>query len=168
MKANILRAWKQTWLAEDLHAPSAHHVSCETRLHTSEWAHAKLLWGHPGGSAFAGYQPFSPNGPAPQLTSLMHQHSAPVPRGEEDAVDEEVQINNRAAGGAGKRLSVEDLQVDTFIFTSAARCTGLRPGVDSTVFVHQICPSLLLIFLVLLVRCCFPREEDVAAVLLGL
>lgn len=68
---------------------------------------------HPGGSAFAGYQAFSPTRPA-ALTSLVQQHSAPVPvpHNEEDAGDDdEVEVNNRVAGGAGKRLSVEDLQV---------------------------------------------------------
>lgn len=66
---------------------------------------------HLGGSAFAGYQAFSTPRPAP-LGSLVQQHSAPVPCNEEDAGDdEEVQVNNRVAGGAGKRLSVEDLQV---------------------------------------------------------
>ena len=74
---------------------------------------------HPGGSAFAGYQAFSPTRPAP-LSGLVQQHSAPVPRNEDDAGDEEVQVNNRVAGGAGKRLSVEDLQVCISLATSPA------------------------------------------------
>ena len=122
-------------------------------------AYLKWLCIHSGGSAFAGYQPFSPTVPAPQLTSLVQQHSAPVPRGEEDAADEEVQINNRVAGGAGKRLSVEDLQVCYVNSTNAAHCTGSKPAIDSALFVLQSSPSLLLIFLVSLVRCCLLREE---------
>ena len=49
--------------------------------------------------------------PTAQLSHLVQQHSAPVPHDEEEGGDEEVQVNNRVAGGAGKRLSVEDLQV---------------------------------------------------------
>ena len=64
-----------------------------------------------GGSAFAGYQAFSPTVAPAQLSGLMQQHSVPMPCEEEEAGEEEVQINNRVAGGAGKRLSVEDLQV---------------------------------------------------------
>ena len=64
----------------------------------------------------------------PQLTSLVQRHSAPVPNEEEDAADEEVQINNRVAGGAGKRLSVEDLQVCCLTSTNAAHCTGPKPA----------------------------------------
>ena len=77
-----------------------------------------------GGSAFAGYQPFSPTAPAPLLASLVQQHSSPAPRQEDDAADEEVQVNNRVAGGAGKRLSVEDLQVFSLASSSAAHCKG--------------------------------------------
>jgi len=43
--------------------------------------------------------------------------SHPQPKGEEEEGspigDEDMQVNNRVAGGAGKRLSVEDLQVQT-------------------------------------------------------
>ena len=107
----------------------------------------QLVRVHPGGSAFAGYQAFSPTGPAHQLTSLVHQHSAPVPRGEEDAVDEDVQVNNRVAGGAGKRLSLEDLQVCSLSSTNAAHATGSKPCIVSKAFVlqnfHHFCFSFL-------------------------
>ena len=49
--------------------------------------------------------------PTAPLSDLVQQHSPPVPCDEEEGADEEVQVNNRVAGGAGKRLSVEDLQV---------------------------------------------------------
>lgn len=43
--------------------------------------------------------------------------SHPQPKGDEEegspVGDEDMQVNNRVAGGAGKRLSVEDLQVQT-------------------------------------------------------
>ncbi|KAL3162881.1 hypothetical protein ABBQ32_009330 [Trebouxia sp. C0010 RCD-2024] len=84
-----------------------------------------------GGSAFAGYQAFSTPRPAP-LGSLVQQHSAPVPCNEEDAGDdEEVQVNNRVAGGAGKRLSVEDLQSQFAV--------GLREAAHNL----RICPTTL-------------------------
>jgi len=67
---------------------------------------------HIGGSAFAGYQPFSPSLGEPLLSG-----SHPQAKGEEEEGspigDEDMQVNNRVAGGAGKRLSVEDLQVHT-------------------------------------------------------
>ncbi len=47
----------------------------------------------------------------------MPSGSHPQPKGEEEEGspigDEDMQVNNRVAGGAGKRLSVEDLQVRT-------------------------------------------------------
>lgn len=92
----------------------------------------------PGGSAFAGYQPFSPTAPAPLLSSLVQQHSAPVPRQEEDAADEEVQVNNRVAGGAGKRLSVEDLQVILILSPQSAHhicCNPWHVRVLPTLFI---------------------------------
>ena len=70
---------------------------------------------HAVGSAFAGLQePFSPNGVIhPTATLLPLQRSMEEEEGEQHPGDndEEQQINNRTAGGAGKRLSVEDLQV---------------------------------------------------------
>ena len=63
-----------------------------------------------GGSAFAGYKPFSPSGALPQGSGLP-ACLADEEEGGSAGGEEDTQINNRVAGGAGKRLSVEDLQV---------------------------------------------------------
>ena len=57
-----------------------------------------------GGSAFAGCQPSTSQAAHPHPKAEEEEGGSP--RGEED-----LQVNNRVAGGAGKRLSVEDLQV---------------------------------------------------------
>ncbi|DBA94542.1 TPA: hypothetical protein ACH3X1_002127 [Trebouxia sp. C0004] len=83
-----------------------------------------------GGSAFAGYQPFSPSVGEP-LPSGSH----PQPKGEEEEGspigDEDMQVNNRVAGGAGKRLSVQDLQSQFGV--------GLREAAHNL----RICPTTL-------------------------
>ena len=76
-----------------------------------------------GGSAFAGYQPLSSSmNTAQPSTSQAPPHLHPKAEEEEGGSlqgDEDLQVNNRVAGGAGKRLSVEDLQV-CFLLLSCA------------------------------------------------
>ncbi|KAL0041463.1 hypothetical protein WJX79_004319 [Trebouxia sp. C0005] len=83
-----------------------------------------------GGSAFAGYQPFSPS-----MGEPLPCGSHPQPKGDEEegspVGDEDMQVNNRVAGGAGKRLSVEDLQSQFGV--------GLREAAHNL----RICPTTL-------------------------
>ena len=63
-------------------------------------------------SAVAGLQAFGSGGVSVSQTSTMLQQSLALPEDDGAASPRDGSVvNNRVAGGAGKRLSVEDLQV---------------------------------------------------------